>query len=137
MSVWKSPNLSYTKSKIKHMAHAHHHDHGHSVTVQPKDKEKIAKIWRTALILAVVTAIEFVLAFTMNRGDLLTSIFVLLTFVKTFYIVGEFMHLKYEVKVLIWSIIVPMLFVVWLITALLIEGDAIHQMRDWVSSLLG
>ena len=117
------------------MAHAHHS--GQTIAVQPKNKEKIAKIWKTALILAVVTAIEFVLAFTMSRGELLTSIFVLLTFVKTFYIVGEFMHLKYEVKVLIWSIIVPMLFVVWLITAMLIEGDAIFQMRDWVKIIIG
>lgn len=118
------------------MAHAHH-DHGHTIAVQPRNKEKIAKIWKTALIMAVVTGIEFVLAFTMNRGAFLTSIFVLLTFVKTFYIVAEFMHLKYEVKVLIWSIVLPMLFVVWLILALLIEGDAIFQMRDWVRIILG
>lgn len=117
------------------MAHAHH-DHGQTIVVQPKNKEKIAKIWKTALILAVVTAIEFLLAFTMSRGELLTSIFVLLTFVKTFYIVGEFMHLKYEVKVLIWSIIIPMLFVVWLITSMLIEGGAVFQMRDWVKIIL-
>ena len=118
------------------MAHSHH-DHGHVVTVQPPDKAKIAKIWKTAGILAIVTAIEFVLAFTMGRGNLLTSIFVILTFVKTFYIVGEFMHLKYEVKVLIWSIVLPMMFVVWLITALLVEGNAIHQMREWWKILVG
>jgi cytochrome c oxidase subunit IV len=118
------------------MAHAHH-DHGHTIAVQPKDKEKIAKIWKTALILSIVTGIEFILAFTMERGNLLTSIFVLLTFVKTFYIVGEFMHLKYEVKVLIWSIIIPMLFVVWLITAMLIEGGAVFQMRDWLKVIIG
>jgi cytochrome c oxidase subunit IV len=112
------------------MAHAHH-GHGHVVVVQPRDKARIAKIWKTAAILAIVTGIEFVLAFTMGRGHLLTSIFVILTFVKTFYIVGEFMHLKYEVKVLIWSIVIPMLFIMWLITAMLTEGNAIHELRDW------
>lgn len=111
------------------MAHAHDHEH---VTHQvlPRDYAKIKKIWITALILAVVTAIEFIFAFTLGRGIVLTSIFVLLTFVKTFYIVGEFMHLKYEVKSLIWSIIFPVGFIVWLIVALLIEGDAILNLRN-------
>ncbi len=122
------------------MSHADH-GHGHVVVVQPRDKARIAKIWRTALILSVDTAIEFVFAFTMERSALLTSIFVILTFVKTFYIVGEFMHLKYEVKVLIWTIIVPMLFIVWLITAMLVEGNAILEFREWwhgnIGSILG
>jgi cytochrome c oxidase subunit IV len=113
-----------------------HHDHASTVQVLPKDKAKIRKIWKTALILGVVTAIEFILAFTMSRGFALTSIFVLLTFVKTFYIVGEFMHLKYEVKTLIWSIVLPTLFIMWLILALLIEGNAILELRTWVMGLM-
>jgi cytochrome c oxidase subunit 4 len=114
------------------MASHGHHDHGaKAVQVTPPDKAKIRKIWMTCLILGVVTAIEFALAFTMGRGTLLTSIFVILTFVKTFYIVGEFMHLKYEVKVLIWSIVLPMAFIVWLITAMIVEGGAIFHLRQW------
>ena len=110
-------------------AHGHH---DHAVHVLPKDKEKISKIWKTAGILALVTAVEFVLAFTFPRGILLTSLFVLLTFVKTFYIVGEFMHLKYEVKTLIWSIIIPTLFVMWLILAMLMEGNSLFELRKWI-----
>jgi cytochrome c oxidase subunit IV len=52
-----------------------------------------------------------------------------MTLVKAFYIVGEFMHLKGEVKTLIWSIVLPLVFVIWLIIALLLEGDAILQVR--------
>ena len=52
-----------------------HHDHP-SVQVLPKDKAKIAKIWKTAGYLAFLTAIEFVAAFTMPRGFALTSLFV-------------------------------------------------------------
>ena len=70
------------------------------IIVAAPDKDKIRKIWMTALFLAVVTGIEFVFAFTMAAGTLRTSIFVALTLVKAFYIVSEFMHLKYEVKVL-------------------------------------
>lgn len=110
------------------MSHAHH-DSAPTLHVHPKDPAKIRKVWFTAGILAVVTAIEFILAFTMERGPLLTSIFVILTFVKTFYIVGEFMHLKYEVKVLIWSIVLPVMFIIWLITALLMEGGYIFLER--------
>jgi len=112
-------------------AHAHH-DHEVKVTVLPPDSAKIRKIWVTCGILAFLTAVEFLLAFTMPRGVWLTAIFVILTFFKTFYIVGEFMHLKHETKVLIWSIILPMSFVVWLITALCVEGDAILVLREWV-----
>ncbi len=110
-----------------------HEEHVH-VHVLPKDKAKIAKIWKTAGILAVVTGIEFVFAFTMGRGIVLTTLFVLLTFVKTFYIVGEFMHLKYEVKTLIWSIVIPVLFIVGVILALLIEGDSVFNLRSWIFS---
>jgi len=115
------------------MSHGHgDHHHAGQVHVIPADKAKIALIWKTALILGIITAIEFILAFTMERGTLLVTVFVSLTLVKAFYIVGEFMHLKYEVKMLIWSIVLPVLFVIWLIVALLVEGDAIFQLRETI-----
>lgn len=101
----------------------------HQVVVKPVNKDKVKKIWMVALILGIVTAIEFVFAFTMEAGTLRTSIFIGLTLVKAFYIVAEFMHLRHEVKVLIWSILLPLVFVVWLIIALLVEGNAIYGVR--------
>jgi cytochrome c oxidase subunit IV len=92
------------------------------VQAEPINNQKIARIWRIALILGIVTAVEFLFAFTLPRGVLLITIFVSLTLVKAFYIVSEFMHLKYEVKTLIWSILLPMILVVWLIIALIYEG---------------
>ena len=100
-----------------------------NVQVQPKDKQKILKLWKIAGILFIITAIEFVFAFTMNAGPLRTSIFICLTIVKAFYIVAEFMHLRGEVKALIFSIIIPLIFVIWLIIALLFEGSAIFQLK--------
>lgn len=99
------------------------------IEVIPADKNKIKRIWTVALVLAIATGIEFLFAFTMAPGTLRTAIFVGLTIVKAFYIVAEFMHLKHEVKVLIWSIILPMIFIVWLIIALLMEGNAIFDVR--------
>ncbi|MCZ6693163.1 MAG: cytochrome C oxidase subunit IV family protein [Bacteroidetes bacterium] len=95
------------------------------IIVQPVDKSKVRHLLKVALILFIVTIIEFVIAFTMESSPLRTSIFIGLTIVKAFYIVSEFMHLGHEAKVLIWSILIPMLFVVWLIIALLMEGNAI------------
>lgn len=98
------------------------------VVVQPVDKDRVNKLLRVAAILGVVTGIEFIIAFTMETSPLRTSLFVGLTLVKAYYIVSEFMHLGHEVKVLIWSILIPMLFVIWLIIALLVEGNAMIQL---------
>ena len=100
-----------------------------NIVVQPVNKDKVRQIWRVAIILGIVTGIEFVIAFTMDSGVTRTSIFVGLTIVKAFYIVSEFMHLKYERKVLIWSIMIPTIFVVWLIISLIYEGGAIYNVR--------
>jgi cytochrome c oxidase subunit 4 len=98
-------------------------------TVQPANKEHIRKIWITAAILGGVTALEFLIAFVIGPGSFKTSLFIGLTIVKAFYIVMEFMHLKYEVKALVWSIILPMILVVWMIIALLMEGGEILNVR--------
>jgi len=97
------------------------------VEVKPANKADIKKLWKIAGILLVVTLIEFAFAFSLPDSWkwMKISIFVGLTFVKAFYIVSEFMHLKHETKVLIWSIILPMIFVVWLVIALIYEGGAI------------
>lgn len=99
-----------------------HHSHEPQVTVLPPNKEKIKRLWTVAGYLGAITALEFAIAFSLHHGPLKTSIFVVMTIIKAFYIVGEFMHLKYEVKVLIWSILIPMAFVVWMLTAFLYEG---------------
>lgn len=97
--------------------------------VQPVDKAKIRQFLKVALILLVVTIIEFIIAFTLEPGFAKTFIFIALTIVKAFYIVGEFMHLAHERKLLIWSILLPMLFIVWLIIALLYQGGEALMVR--------
>jgi len=99
------------------------------VNVLPPDREKIKKLWTVAGILGVITAFEFLIAFTMPHGPLKTAIFVGLTIVKAAYIVGEFMHLKYETKVLFWSILIPIVFIAWMLVAFVYEGSAISIAR--------
>ena len=89
----------------------------------PKPQTK--RIWRVFWILLAATALEFLIAFTMPANLFRVGIFVILTIFKAFYIVAEFMHLKHEVKVMAYAIVLPMLVVVWLVVALIVEGGAI------------
>jgi cytochrome c oxidase subunit 4 len=101
-----------------------HHIHNQDPNAGAEQRKLI---WKTFWILSAITSLEFLIAFTMPHGILKVSIFIILTIVKAFYIVGEFMHLKHETKSLIWSILVPIIFVSWLILALLLEGHAIFK----------
>jgi cytochrome c oxidase subunit 4 len=110
---------------------AHHPEEHTTITVIPPNKEKIKKLWTVALILLLITVLEFIVAFTVGHEhkSLRVSIFVLMTIIKAAYIVGEFMHLRHEAKVLIWSILIPMTFVIWMLVAFVYEGMAIFNMR--------
>lgn len=104
-------------------------DNKSALEVIPRDNEKIKKIWKTAGILLAITLVEFVMAFTMDRGLLLYFLFIALTIWKAKYIMMEFMHLGEEAKPLFYSIIVPLIFLVWLVIALVKEGTDIFLMR--------
>ena len=109
----------------------HHDEHHQQITVIPPDKEKIRKLWTVAGILGLITAIEFAVAFLVPHKyeTLRVWLFIGMTIVKAAYIVGEFMHLRHEAKVLIWSILIPVIFIVWLLVALVYEGAYIGDMR--------
>lgn len=92
-----------------------HHDEAHGVIARKK-------IWQVFWILLALTVLEFVIAFMMGRGMGRNMIFIGMTLVKAFYIVAAFMHLKDERKSLIMTIILPLLFIMWMILALLIDG---------------
>ena len=102
-------------------------DHSHPLQPGEVPKPHTKEIWRTFLILLVITALEFVVAFSLPHEFKLlrVGIFVIMTLVKAFYIVAEFMHLKTEVKTLMYCIVIPLVFIVWLLIALLMEGNSI------------
>ncbi len=108
-----------------------HQDEPRQVIVLPPDKEKIKKLWTVAAILGIITAFEFGVAFLVPHEFQTTRvwIFIAMTIVKAAYIVGEFMHLRHEAKMLIWAIMIPMIFVIWLLIALVYEGMAISDLR--------
>ncbi len=102
-------------------------------SLSPKEQraKNIKKIWIVAGILAIVTLIEYAIAFNVPFEYKYTRniIFIVLTIVKAAYIIAEFMHLKHEANYLILAILAPIVFVCWLILAMLIEGTTIFGIR--------
>jgi cytochrome c oxidase subunit IV len=90
-------------------------------------KPNTAWIWRVFFILVGITAVEFVFVFFMEPSTFRNSIFIVLTILKAFFIVAEFMHLKHETKGLIWTILIPMALLVWLLVALVTEGSYVGE----------
>lgn len=93
------------------------------------------EIWRTFWILLVLTLVELALGFWMigmPDGGLRLAIkgsIIILMMAKAFYIVSYFMHLGSELKNLIMTIIVPLIFLVWGIVAFLYEGNSYKTNR--------
>lgn len=83
-------------------------------------------LWRVFFILLITTALEFLVAFTidMERFKFIKiSLFVLMTFVKAWYILAVFMHVKYEEKVFKLALSVyPLILMIWFVVALMMEG---------------
>lgn len=111
---------------------AHFEESAPRVTVLPPNRERIRKLWTVAGILGIVTAAEFAVAFGISHEyqTLRVWIFIGMTIIKAGYIVGEFMHLRHEAKVLIWSILIPMVFVIWMLVAFVYEGMAIADVKN-------
>lgn len=92
---------------------------------------KIKLVWRVCGILAFVTAFEIGAAlihyymFTETVPKIFLDIlFIVLSVAKAYYIMSEFMHLKYELKAMTISILAPFLFLVWAIIAFLYDGGS-------------
>lgn len=96
---------------------------------------------KTIIILAVVTVAEVLIALT-GKGYiiegyhapkfLMNSLMIGLSVYKAYLIVFEFMHMKYEAKGLMLSVLLPTILLVWAVIAFLYEGTAWKGNRDTV-----
>ncbi|MCK9480622.1 MAG: cytochrome C oxidase subunit IV family protein [Bacteroidia bacterium] len=84
------------------------------------------EVWMVFWVLLFLTLIDVVLYFTFKPSNLRNYTFIALGLLKGFYIVGTFMHLKYEVKNLVLTILLPLILVVYLIALVIHEGGAIE-----------
>jgi cytochrome c oxidase subunit IV len=97
-------------------------------TESPSDMK--AQIWRTFWILLGFTLVDIALYFILPQNMLRNWVFIILGVVKAFFIVSVFMHMKFERKFLVWMIVLPMSFVVYLITLMVIEGRFTDDSRN-------
>lgn len=96
---------------------------------------------KTIIILAVVTVIEVLVALT-GKGYiidgyhapkfLMNSLMIGMSVYKAYLIVFEFMHMKYEAKGLMLSVLLPVVLLVWAVIAFLYEGNAWKGYRKTV-----
>ena len=98
----------------------------HNQVVEDHHHETSTKaIWTTFWILLIITLFEVGIAFTSIPMSILKWIFIGLTIVKAYFIVFNFMHLKHEAKILRWVILLPFIFILYLIYICITEGLAI------------
>ena len=98
---------------VDHAAHAEHGD-------------MVKTIWRTFWIMLIVTIVEIVGALLYPHSMprmILNTFFIVMSLLKAYYIVAVFMHLKFERKALATTILLPVIFLVYAIVVLLVEGN--------------
>ena len=93
-----------------------------------------AIVLKTILILGVITLFEVFMAL-LGKGYVITGIsfplwlmailMIGMSLIKAYFIVYEFMHMKYEVPGLMKSVLLPTLLLIWAIIAFFYEGN------DW------
>jgi cytochrome c oxidase subunit IV len=93
------------------------------------------------LLLAVVTIVEVLIALVGN-GHIISGfhlpkiimypLMIGLSLYKAYFIVYEFMHMRYEVKGLAMSVLLPTLLLVWGVIAFLQEGSSWGSRRELI-----
>ena len=101
--------------------HAEGSEHGEHETMTKK------RIWKVFFILLGITCVEFIIALYLGPHhivppNVVNPIYIILTLFKAFYIVGYFMHLKFEKMDMALAIIIPILFIIGLILVLTNES---------------
>ena len=96
---------------------------------------------RGLILLGVITIAEVIFALFANghiiHGFTLTRwianpIMIAASVYKAYFIMFYFMHLKYEVKGMVYSILVPVLLLVWGVIAFLQEGNSFKERRQQI-----
>lgn len=107
-------------------------------------EESIKKVYFGLVLLGIVTLVEVFISllakghiihgaerysFILYTGGLLI---IGLSLYKAYFIVYEFMHMRYEVKGLAMSVLLPTLLLIWAIIAFFQEGDSWKNRREQI-----
>jgi cytochrome c oxidase subunit 4 len=109
-----------------------HTEHAHGEEHQSMTR---GKIWAVFFVLLGITVIEFIIALYLVPHKIVAieyanPIYIILTLAKAFYIVAYFMHLKFEKVGLVYSLVVPILFIIGLILVLTNESHYWISLRN-------
>ncbi len=98
-------------------------------------EESISKVYYGLKLLAVVTLVEVFISL-LGKGHIISSVkglgswffgivalvIIVLSLYKAYFIIYEFMHMKYEVKTLATTVLLPTALLIWAIIAFFYEG---------------
>lgn len=107
-------------------------DHEYAVSAyhdEEHGKKTRKNIWKVTLILSILTIVEVFMGATVARGDttmwiMVKYAFIIMTLVKAAYIVLSFMHLGDERKNMRNVILIPYIFFILYMIALIIFGES-------------
>jgi cytochrome c oxidase subunit IV len=97
--------------------------------------------YRGFVLLGIITIIEVLIALVGNGHNiegvewpkwLMYPLMIGLSLYKAYFIVNEFMHMKYEVRGLVMSVILPTFLLIWAIIAFLQEGWSWGERREQI-----
>jgi cytochrome c oxidase subunit IV len=120
---------------------AHHEENikleNHLAMTQHEYEHHKTDVWKTTILLSVVTIVEVVFAIYYEKSLIpmgwplwaLRLFLVLASVLKAFYIMAVFMHVKHEKKAFIFTILVPFTLLIWMIIAFLYDGDSWNSMN--------
>lgn len=115
----------------------------HSFDTEAYNRQ-VNAVWRATLWLSIITVVEVAIAliwmYKVDPGGhsskiFINSFFVVASLLKAFFIVGEFMHVRYETRALTLTILVPLVFLIWFIIAFLWEGAEWLDNREFWGTL--
>lgn len=107
-------------------------------------EESIKNVYKGLALLAFVTLLEVFISL-LGKGHIIGGaekyktviyiaglIIIALSLYKAYFIVYEFMHMRYEVKSLALSVLLPTLLLVWAIIAFFQEGNSWKNRRQQI-----
>lgn len=97
---------------------------------------------KTILLLGAITLFEVFMAL-LGKGYIISGfhfpiwlvgiLMIIMSIVKAYFIVYEFMHMKYEVPALVKTVLLPTLLLVWAIIAFFYEGNDWQKRRALIN----
>ncbi len=107
-------------------------------------EESKKRVYYGLILLAVVTLVEVIISL-LGKGHIIPGaedyaaiiygaglIIIVLSLYKAYFIIYEFMHMKYEVKGLALSVLLPAVLLIWAIIAFFQEGNSWKNRREQI-----